>query len=490
MPTLRDLKLADRMVEYFDDPLGFVLDCYPWGEPGSLQDFDGPDVWQRDVLEHIAKEVRENAFNGRDAVQALRFAVASGHGIGKSTLVAWIVNWIMSTRPHCQGTVTANTFVQLQTKTWASIIKWNKLCATAGWFVTTGNKLYHLDDPTGWFVSCQSCREEQSEAFAGQHAATSTSFYIFDEASAVPDKIFEVAEGGLSDGEPMIFMFGNPTRNTGKLYRACFGSEQRYWTHASIDSRECMLPNKAQIAEWLEQYGEDSDFFRVRVRGLPPRASDLQFIDQDRVWQAQRRQAQTFSDEPLVAGVDISGGGAAWNVVWFRRGLDARSIPPVRVPGEQIRGDRSGLLAKLADIMSDQRPSHKVAMMFIDSAFGAPFVERLNASGFSKVVEVNFGGPSPDRHQANMRAYMWNRTKEWLLNGAIPENVDLELGLSGPGFHLNRQDQLVLESKQDMMKRGVASPDDADALALTFAQSVNPPAPAPIRRTSTPRKFW
>jgi hypothetical protein len=55
--------------------------------------------------------------------------------------------------------------------------------------------MYYRNTRDGWFVSAQSCKEEDSEAFAGQHAADSTSFYIFDEASGVPDKIFEVAEG-------------------------------------------------------------------------------------------------------------------------------------------------------------------------------------------------------------------------------------------------------------------------------------------------------
>ena len=227
----------------------------------------------------------------------IRMATASGHGIGKSTLVAWIVDWLMSTRPHCQGTITANTYTQLETKTWAAIQKWTRLCVTGPWFQSTGNKMYHREHPQTWFCSAQSCREENSEAFAGQHAVSSTSFYLFDEASAIPDKIFEVAEGGLTDGEPMIFAFGNPTRANGKFHRVTYGSERERWNHRSIDSRTCMLPNKTQIAEWIEDYGEDSDFVRVRVRGLPPSAGDLQFIDSERVWEAQRRQALFLVDD-------------------------------------------------------------------------------------------------------------------------------------------------------------------------------------------------
>jgi hypothetical protein len=170
---------------YYANPLGFVQWAFPWGK-GTLANLTGPDDWQREFLEQLGQEVAARGFDGMHPVDAIRMATASGHGIGKSTLVAWIVVWIMSTRPHCQGTVTANTFTQLQTKTWAAIEKWTALSITGSWFTTTGSLLYHREHKETWFCSSQSCREENSEAFAGQHAATSTSFYLFDEASAIP----------------------------------------------------------------------------------------------------------------------------------------------------------------------------------------------------------------------------------------------------------------------------------------------------------------
>jgi hypothetical protein len=427
-----DMELARLIGETYDDPFAFVRLAYPWGEPGELAGFAGPDRWQRDFLEDLGAEVRARGFDGIQAVAPIRMATASGHGIGKSTLVAWIVDWIMSTRPHCQGTITANTYTQLETKTWAAIQKWTRLCITGRWFVITGTRMYHRDYPETWFCSAQSCREENSEAFAGQHAVSSTSFYLFDEASAVADRIFEVAEGGLTDGEPMIFQFGNPTRNTGKFYRSTYGSERERWNARSIDSRNCALPNQDQIAEWLEDYGEESDFFRVRVRGLPPLASELQFIDQARINEARRRPIpEILYGEPLIAGFDVSGGGAAWNVIRFRQGFDARTKAPIRITGEAGR-DRSVLIGVAAEILADQRPGHKVAAMFVDSAFGAPIVERLNVLGYENVHEIAFGCPSLDFHQANLRAYMWNRMKDWLSKGAIPDDERSRVSLRPP----------------------------------------------------------
>lgn len=464
--------------ECYADPFKFVRIAYPWLEPGPLKDHPGPDIWQEAFLKGLGEECRQHS--GAMPYKPIRRAVSSGHGIGKSTLVAWLVDWIMVTRPAAQGTVTANTFTQLETKTWAAIQKWTKLCLFSHWFECNANKVYAKGRSHDWFCAPQSSKEENSEAFAGQHAQTSTSFYVCDEDSAIPDVIHEVAEGGLTDGEPMIFLFGNPTRNTGYFYRACFGDQRSRWSPTVVDSRDSRFTNKDQIKEWIEIYGEDSDFVRVRVKGLPPLASELQFIDQGRVYEAQKRAlAAPFQDEPLVCGVDVSDGGSAWNVVRFRRGADARSVPPIRIPGEKVRSDRGPFLARLAEVLNGTHGGHKVAAMFVDSAFGAPYVERLKAMGFDQVHEVRFGSESLDSHQANLRAYMWNRMKEWLGSGCIdPKDYKLETDLIGPGYHINKQDKLVLESKEDMLKRNVDSPDDGDALALTFA------APVAVRRPS------
>lgn len=482
-----DDQIAELVSSTYHDPLRFVLACYPWGEPGPLVDHPGPDDWQREFLSGLGEEVTRRAFNGRDPVAPVRMAVSKGHGVGGSTLLAWLVDWIMSTRPHAQGTVTANTVTQLETKTWAAVQRWTKLCLTGHWFTVNSARMYHPAYKESWFCTPQTCREENSEAFAGQHAADSTSFYIFDEDSAVPEIIHQVSEGGLTDGEPMAFRFGNPTRNTGSFYEACFGRMRDRWRSVIVDSRTSRFANQELLKEWIEDYGEDSDFVRVRVRGLPPSASDAQFIDSGRVYDAQKRVVQSLSDEPLIAGVDVSGGGSAWTVARFRRGLDARSLPPIRLTGEQTR-DRNKVIAVLAERLNQGGPN-KIAAMFVDSAFGSPIVERLHVLGYSNVHEVNFGGASPDSHQANQRAYQWNRMKDWLLRGAIPrDDARLESDLTGPGFHLNKKDQLVLEAKDSMIKRGVASPDDGDALSLTFAQAVAPaePEPEPYR----PRGIW
>ena len=477
------LELADEVAKYYADPLGFVRFAYPWGEPGPLESELGPDDNQVEFLQALGAEVRARKFNGTDPVLPILLNETSGHGTGKSVMGAWLANWIMSTRPNSIGTVTAGTATQLEARTWAAIRSWTALCITAHWFEIQARGIYCKFARETWKVVAQTCKEENAQSFAGQHARTSTSWYLFDEASEVPDKIWETASGGLTDGEPMFFAWGQPVRNTGEFYRVCFGDKAARWNCRRVDSRTSRFTNKALIDQWITDYGIDSDYVKVRVLGLPPSASELQYIDKARVDLSRHRNISSLPDDPLIAGFDVSGGGKAWNVIRFRRGLDGKpaDMKPIRIPGEHDP-DRSQRVGLCAELLSDRRPGHQLAAMFVDSAFGAAIVVRLRSLGFTNVYEVNFGGASPDPHRLNMRAHMWAKAKEWCLLGALPDDNDLCEQLCLPGYHINTSGKLVIESKADIQARGEASPDDADAFCLTFAQAVSP-----VRQATAPQ---
>lgn len=486
--------LADELALCYADPLRFVLMAYPWGEPGPLAAYTGPDDNQIEFLNSLAEEVKQRKFDGQTPVMPILMSETSGHGTGKSAMGAWLTNWIMSTRPFSIGTVTAGTYKQLEERTWAAIQYWTKLCITAHWFDVQAGGIYHKQFPETWKAVCQSCKEENRQSFAGQHAANSTSWYLMDEASEVPDGVSETALGGLTDGEPMMFQWGQPVRNTGYFYRINFGDLAPRWNRRRVDSRTSRFTNKPLLDQWIQDYGEESDHCKVRIFGLPPSASELQFIDKARVDAARKRRAYAMPDEPLIAGFDVSGGGKAWNVIRFRRGLDGNpaDMKPIRIPGEHDP-ERSQRVGICAELLRDRRPGHYLAALFVDSAFGAVIVARLRALGFQNVYEVNFGGASPDFHCKNMRAHMWNKTKEWLLLGGIeddsslPSDRSLCQQLSVPGFHTDNSGKLVIESKADIQGRGECSPDDADAFCLTFAQAVAPPKPSgPSRPKSSP----
>lgn len=464
-----DLQLADEIAQYYADPLGFVMMAFDWGH-GELEGETGPDEWQRETLIDIGNAVASRKFDGRTPVDPIQIAVASGHGIGKSALTAWLTLWIMSTRPQSKGVITANTGDQLRTKTMSELAKWRKRCITGHWFEMNAMSITHKQHPETWRADAQTCREENAEAFAGLHCADSTPWYLFDEASAIPEKIWEVAEGGKTDGEPMHFAFGNPTRNSGS-FRECFGRQRHRWITRQIDSRTAKMTNKAQIQKWIDDYGEDSDFVRVRVRGLFPRAGDMQFIPSESVAEAMKRgPGRYLGDDALICGIDVSRGGDDDSMIQFRRGRDAKSEKVYRISGEKSRDSM-----KLVSLVTTVLDRHKPDVTFLDeTGLGGPIADRLRQLGYN-VIGVNFGGSADDAGKfRNKAAEMWWRMREWLMRdeGAIPDNARLEQELTTREYSHNDKDQLVLERKEDMKKRGLSSPDWGDALALTFAYAV------------------
>jgi len=490
-----DTKLADALSEYYSDPLGYVMFNFPWDtyQPIQLVELTeeyqdrfgckwGPDKWACDFLDEWGKDIRASKFNGHTAVDPLQYATVSGHGIGKSVLVAWIAKTIMDTRPFSKGTITANTAEQLKTKTWAEVGKWNNISLTEHWFTyNTGRgamNLTHKQHKETWRCDAQTCREENSEAFAGQHAASATSFYIFDEASNVPDKIFEVREGGTTDGEPMVFDFGNGTRNSGHFFENCAGRFRHRYKVRSIDSRDVAITNKNRINDWAEDYGEDSDFFKVRVRGMFPSAGSLQFISTKSVEDAQSREVTEDRYAPLLIGVDVARFGDNESVIYPRIGFDARSWPVRRFQGL----DTVQLTGKVIECVREFKSlGIECSGLFVDGGgVGGGVIDQLRALGYAP-IEVQFGGGATNTKTYRYKSdEMWGNLRDAMPKLSLPANnqlggVDLRADLTQREFgYTLTGNKIHLETKKDMVARGISSPDLADALALTFAHEVAP----------------
>jgi hypothetical protein len=465
-----DVQIADKLAEFYADPLGFILFAFPWGEKGGpLEQFpDGPDEWHRDLFVAMAETVLTNLERKRAGLnqRPFRAAVASGHGIGKSACVAWLILWVMSTRPWCRGIVTANTAEQLQTKTWPELGKWHSMMLHKHWFKWTATQFYFAlcpeDQRKNYCFDAITWSEERTEGFAGLHNANSAVCLIFDEASAIPDVLWEVASGALTDGEPFFFAFGNPTRNTGR-FRECFGRDRKLWWTRNVDSRSVRITNKDYLQELVDQYGEDSDYVKVRVRGEFPSAGDRQFIGSELIDASLAREAVRDMGAPLLMGVDVARYGEDKTVLAFRRGSDARSIP-----WQKYRSlDTMQSAAMVIEAITTFNPQ----FVFIDGVgVGGGVVDRIRQMGF-KVVDVNAGGrPDNPLKYKDKRAEMWGEMKTWLgRGGAIPNDRELIEDLIGPQYSFTDKQQIRLERKDDMKKRGLHSPDVADALALTFA---------------------
>lgn len=468
------------------DPLRFVRCAFPWGK-GMLEGMSGPDVWQEELLSEIGQ--RLNA--GESAADVIRMAVASGHGIGKSTTVSWLILWAICTYPDTRGVVTANTDTQLRTKTWAELAKWYNLCLFKDWFQFTATSIFSKQpghDKT-WRIDAIPWSESNPEAFAGLHNQGKRILVVFDEASSIADIIWEVVEGAVTDRDTQIIWtaFGNPTRSVGRFFD-CFGRHRHRWWHKHIDSRTVGISNKALLKQWEEDYGEDSDFFKVRVRGIFPSTSSMQFIPRDIVQASMERPMGVINYAQTVAiiGVDVARFGDDASVIWTRFALDGRSIAKQKYHGL----DGHDLGAKVAEHYNHLRKMgvRKIVINVDTGGVGASPVDWLRHNGYP-VNAVNFGaGAVNTQRYKNLRAEMWGRMKEWIAQGGcLPQDADLETDLTGVEYGYTPTNQILLEKKEDMKKRGMASPDNADALALTFAVRMNeyidnPTPPAGRRR--------
>jgi hypothetical protein len=431
--------LVTDIAAFYDDPLGFVKYVFPWGE-GSLKDELGPDEWQKDILNTLRAEILKRD-NG-DVAAAIQIAVASGHGIGKSCLIAWVILWFMSTRPNPGIVVTANTETQLTTKTWRELAKWHKLAVNENWFVWTATKFYMSDRPKTWFASAIPWTEHRSEAFAGLHEEHV--LVIYDEASTIANIIWEVTEGAMTTPGAMWIAFGNPTQNTGR-FRECFGRLKHRWITRQIDSRTAKKASAQQIQQWKEDYGEDSDFFRVRVRGVFPRSGSNQFIGSDVVERCKTYKATGYQNFPVVIGLDVARFGDDQTVFLARQGRKILAI-------KKYRGIDT---MQTASRMVEFSQQYAKPTIFVDGVgVGGGVVDRLRQLSMS-VIEVNAGETATDdTRYRNRRAEMWDIMREWLKSGAeIGSDLDLEQELTGIEYGFSPTGQIIMEKKSDMKKR-------------------------------------
>jgi hypothetical protein len=459
-------ELALFAAELTHDPLRFVLGAFQWGK-GELSNFSEPDQWQKDVLTDISNGIKSGSIDAMDAIQ---IAVASGHGIGKSALVSWIILWAMSTREDTKGVVTANTENQLKTKTWAELAKWYRLCLFKSWFELTATAIFSTDKDheKTWRIDMIPWSERNTEAFAGLHNKGSRILVVFDEASSIPDMIWEVAEGALTDENTEIIWccFGNPTQNIGR-FRECFGKFKHRWNTRQIDSRTVSMTNKTQLQKWVDDYGEDSDFVRVRVRGVFPATSANALIGSDDVDAAMSRHysEDKYSFASVILGVDVARQGDDSSVIQRRQGIVSFEPKVMKIPDTML----------VANQVAIEIDSSKADACFIDSTggYGVGVVDALRQTRYSP-TEVYFSGKATDQRYFNKRSEMWFEMVEWIKSGgALPKSQELKEELCAATYTF-QGDKFRLCDKDDIKEAIGRSPDMADALALTFAYPVAP----------------
>jgi phage terminase large subunit len=464
-PSIQIPSLAEIAQLYQLNPLGFVLNTFHWEEG------EGIDPWQRDVLETIGDELD----NGEPIH---RFAISSGKGAGKTSVAAWLFLWHVACHEGKSQTVcTSVTGFQTASRLWREIRKWRNRWILRPYFSIHSTRLEHVAEDT-WYGLHQTWNIDRPEAFQGTHE-TYTGFFV-DEASGIPDAILETIESGATDEHVIIVYISNATRSKGR-FRECFRRFADWWVSWNIDTRNVERVSRASIQKALDEVNGDveASSFRRDVRGEFPLEDYDQVIPEWIIEKACARTPDPYDHmEPVVIGCDIARKGRNKTVFTVRQGTSI--LEQVMFPKQEtdITTDR------LLEMISRYRTRANLRVFVDADGMGIGVVDgcnrQLSDAHIRLTVEKVDSSLPAFRHKryANRRAEMWYTCREWLVKEGVLSVTDTVLTDQLTDIYYKHDDhnRLLIESKEDMIGRGVMSPDHADSLVYTFAGAILPRA--------------
>lgn len=481
-------EFVEWLAGFHDNMLEFVRQAFPWGDDKTfLAHEDGPDVWQTEWMERLGREVAERK-TLEEALASLRLATVSGNGTGKTTLIAWVILWFMSTRPHAHIRVTANTSTQLSTAVWRELAKWHNIMVHRDIFEWTASKYVMRAQPETWYAVAIPWSKENPNAFQGGH--DQNILFIIDEAQGVHDLIWDAIEGSMTTAGAMWVVFGNGTRPNGR-FRECFRKNRTQWIQFHVDARTAKKANKAEHEAWKLAHGEESDFYRVRVLGQFARASMSNLIPLEIVERAQNMFAARYptlkkdlveqGPEDALDYADLDPSGVLPRIlsVDIARFGDDKTVVGLRVGATFVvlakyaQQDTVQVAGRVAEWIKAIQPD----VTFIDEAgIGGGVIDILRDMQF-EITGVNGGYKAiDDRRYYNRRAEMYCKARDWLRGTVmIDDDRELQDDLVGPEYGFSdRGDRIQLETKEDMRSRGLPSPDVGDCLVQTFFMDIAP----------------
>jgi phage terminase large subunit len=411
-----------------------------------------PDEWQAELMMAVANGER-------------RISVRSGHGVGKSTAVAILALWYLLTRHPVKIVITAPTSAQLFDALFAEIKRWtNELPTHIGELLTIKSDRVEIKAaPESGFISARTSRAESPEALQGIHA--DNVLLIADEASGVPEAVFEAAAGSMSGESAATILLGNPTRSSGFFFDTHNRLKDQWWTRrvSCVDSPRV---SDAYVKEMQQRYGPDSNAFRVRVLGEFPLSDDDTVIPIHLIDAAMNRDVVEDGNVLPIWGLDVARFGSDKSALAKRRGQVITEIR--KWAGLDLMQLTGAVKAEYDALAPHDRPRE----IIVDSiGLGSGVVDRLRelklpARGLN-VAE----SPAMKGTYQNLRAELWFATKAWLEHRGcrLPRNEDLLAELAAPRFKFSSSGRIQIEGKDEMRKRGLASPDMADAVCLTMA---------------------
>ncbi len=444
---------------YWDDPVAFAEDI--------LQFF--PDEWQRNVLNDLA----ESPF----------VSVRSGQGVGKTGLEAVVVIWYLCCRPNPKVICTAPTRQQLNDVLWAEIAKWLEGTLVKNFLKWTKTKVYMIGNEERWFATARTAtKPENMQGFHEDYM-----LFVVDEASGVADNIMEAILGTLSGAENKLLMCGNPTRTSGVFYDSHHRDRSDYRTH-KVSSWDSSRASKENIERLIRKYGEDSDVVRVRVYGEFPKSEPDTFIHLEKVEAAAMKEVYVNEygeriipdDVPLEFGVDVARYGDDETTIIPRIGS---YVPKLYTYTKQDTMTTAGEVIKLAKEMMLKYGRPSCVIKIDDDGVGGGVTDRLREIVYEDglyidIIDCHNGGSALEpEHYFNWGSESWATIRDYLHDGdiQIPNDEDLIGQLSTRKYRVTSKGKIHLESKDEMKKRGLRSPDRADALVLAFAQTGKEP---------------
>jgi len=419
------------------------------------------------VQECLKAEPTEQQRRALEAVgPGKRITIRSGHGTGKTALLAWLILWFNVTRINPRVPCTATTAPQLHDVLWAELSKWHSKMdpRVRDLFEIRKERFYFKLRRLTWFAVARTARKEQPDALQGFHA--DDLMYVCDEASGIPDEIFEPVEGALTSGNAILILAGNPIWTYGYFYDS-HHKDRALYDRFHFSSLDSPLVHPSYPKRIARKWGKESNVYLVRVEGEFPKDLDDLFIPYHLVQAAVSMvQVEPMPEDALVYGVDPARFGDDESALVKRRGGKVIEVIGLR------KHDTMAVAGWVANHARRDKPS----CIFVDSiGIGAGVADRLRELGFHAIdVNVQTRDPGTRDDVADLRTELWHRVRDELEKGRLdlPDDEDLVGQLTTPLYIFNSKGKMLLEPKDKMKARGKESPDRADALVMTYFMPV------------------
>lgn len=437
---------------------------------------DRPVEFAEDILNVKPTDYQGKIMN--DVAKYPMVSVKSGHGVGKSALESWIIWWYITTRPYPKILCTAPTKHQLHDILWAEVSKWRRNSnGLENEFEWTSEKIYLKGSQEEWFAIART--SNKPDALQGTHAEHV--LIIIDEASGVPDIVFEPVLGSLSTKDAKLLMCGNPTQLSGFFYDSHTSKASMYKKH-TIDGSKCERVDKNFVQTIIDLFGIDSDVYRVRVAGEFPKANPDSFIGRDLIKIITGMPTQINS---IDLGVDVARFGDDESVV--AECYNKSKIPKLH---SFKHNDTMKLTGQIVNIIKELNMKYPLILIRVKidcDGLGVGVYDRLkeviaNTSGLKAIaVECHFGGKGGKVSNDEPIEYkistgvMWGTIRSKFIKNQLEIVDDDELisQLTNRKYFIESDGKIGLEKKEDMKKRGIHSPDRGDAVALALYEPVN-----------------